>query len=178
MEGIKRTVKDWVPSIVLAIIVSFSINTYVAQGMKVISGSMEPTIAISDRLFIEKVEPLSHYSFGDIVVFHPPVPGEEDERYVKRLIGLPGDKIEVRKGVLYRNDEPVQEDYVKEAMHYEYGPVVVPEDHYFFLGDNRNNSKDSHLWRDVQGKPTPFVDKREIIGKVMFRYFPMPGLVE
>ncbi len=159
-----------------SIIVSFTFNTYVAQGMKVMSGSMEPTIAVNDRLFVEKVEPASQYAFGDIVVFYPPVPGQETEHYVKRLIGLPGDTIEVKNGTLYRNGAAVQEPYMKDKINYSYGPVTVPENQYFFLGDNRNDSLDSHLWKDKDGNPVPFVDKSRVIGKVMFRYYPLPAL--
>jgi signal peptidase I len=98
---------------------------------------------------------------GDIVVFTPPVAGDEHKRYVKRLIGLPGDTIEIKDGALYRNGTEINEPYLNERMDYTFGPVTVPADHYFFLGDNRNISNDAHLWA------TPFVAKDQLIGKVI-----------
>nr|WP_283942846.1 signal peptidase I [Paenibacillus konkukensis] len=162
----KRWIKEWVPTLAIAVIVSFTFNTYVAQGMKVPTGSMLPTIQLDDKILVEKMVKLTDFKFGDVVVFYPPLPDQADQRFVKRLIGLPGDTIEVKDGALYRNGEKVDEPYLKEKMNYTYGPITVPADQYFFLGDNRNDSLDSHLW------PTPFVDKSKLIGKVLFRYYP------
>jgi len=125
---------------------------------------MVPTINVGDRLLIEKwtLDGLQH---GDIVAFWAPIPNDE-ERYIKRLIGLPGDTIEVKDGDLFRNGEKVDEPYLKVRMAYTFGPVTVPEGKYLFLGDNRNVSFDSHMWS------TPFVDRDKLIGKAIFRYFP------
>ncbi|MCS7460758.1 signal peptidase I [Paenibacillus doosanensis] len=166
MHRMKRWIKEWVPTLAIAVIVSFTFNTYVAQGMKVPTGSMLPTIQLDDKILVEKMVKLTDFKFGDVVVFYPPLPDQADQRFVKRLIGLPGDTIEVKDGALYRNGEKVDEPYLKEKMNYTYGPITVPADQYFFLGDNRNDSLDSHLW------PTPFVDKSKLIGKVLFRYYP------
>jgi len=155
----KKTLKTYLPSIIIAVVVSLFIRTYVAEAMKVPTGSMIPTIEINDRLFVEKVMWMTKLEHGDIVVFHSPV---EPKKYVKRLIGLPGDVIEIKEGHLYRNQEQVNEPYIRDTMNYNYGPVTVPEDEYFFLGDNRNESYDSHLW------PVPFVKKDQVIGKVWF----------
>ncbi|MCZ8516335.1 signal peptidase I [Paenibacillus filicis] len=167
MIPIKRWVKEWVPSLAIAVIISFSVNTYIAQGMTIPSGSMLPTIQLNDKVLVEKLVHWTPFQFGDIVVFYPPLPGQENVRFIKRLIGLPGDTIEVKNGVLIRNGQQVDEPYVKEKMNYTFGPVTVPEGKYLFLGDNRNDSLDSHLW------PTPFVDKSQIIGKALFRYYPL-----
>nr|WP_275983620.1 signal peptidase I [Paenibacillus hamazuiensis] len=167
MLPIKKFLKEWVPSLLVAVVVSFTFNTYVAQGMRVPTGSMLPTIQLQDQIMVEKLVRFTDFQFGDIVVFYPPLPGHEEERYVKRLIGLPGDTIEIKDGSLYRNGEKVDEPYIREKMTYTFGPLKVPEDKYFFLGDNRNDSLDAHLW------PTPFVDKSKIIGKAMFRYYPL-----
>lgn len=158
----KKFLKQWVPSIVIGIILSLFIRTYVAEAMRVPTGSMIPTIEINDRLVVDKMLWKSSLDHGDIVVFYPPVPEDEHKRYVKRLIGLPGDTIEIKDGALYRNSEKIDEPYLQEAMTYTFGPVTVPADHYFFLGDNRNASYDAHLWS------TPFVDKDKLIGKVLF----------
>ncbi|MEK5493875.1 signal peptidase I [Paenibacillus sp. FSL R7-0297] len=158
----KKFLRQWVPSIAIGIILSLFIRTYVAEAMRVPTGSMIPTIEINDRLVVDKMLWNSSLKHGDIVVFYPPVAGDEHKRYVKRLIGLPGDEIEIKDGTLYRNNEAVDEPYLQEAMTYTFGPVTVPADHYFFLGDNRNVSFDAHLWS------TPFVDKDKLIGKVLF----------
>jgi signal peptidase I len=166
MKSILRFLKEWVPSIAVAVIVALVINTYVAQAMSVPTGSMLPTIQLKDELIVEKMKPLTNFGFGDIVVFWPPIPGNKD-RYVKRLIGLPGDTIEIKDGALYRNDKKVDEPYVKSPMTYTFQKVTVPAGNYLFLGDNRNDSYDSHLW------PTPFVPEKDVIGKAVFRLFPL-----
>lgn len=167
MNKIKAFIKDWVPSLAVAVAISFLFNTYVAQAVRVPTGSMLPTIQLEDRLLVEKVKALTDFHFSDIVVFMPPIPDNKD-RYVKRLIGLPGDTIEIKNGTLYRNGERVEEKYIQEKMNYSFPLVKVPEGHYFFLGDNRNESYDSHLWEQ-----TPFVAEQDIIGKAVFRYFPL-----
>ncbi|TXK85524.1 signal peptidase I [Paenibacillus sp. N3.4] len=166
MKSILKVIKDWVPSIAFAVIVALVINTYVAQAMTVPTGSMLPTIQLKDELIVEKMKPLTHFNFGDIVVFWPPLADNKD-RYVKRLIGLPGDTIEIKDGVLIRNGQKVDEPYVKSPMTYTFHQVTVPEGNYLFLGDNRNDSFDSHLW------PTPFVPEKDLIGKAVFRLFPL-----
>jgi signal peptidase I len=174
------------------LIAAVLINTNVAQAVKVPTGSMLPTIQLNDRLVIERAPLVNgHLNFGDIVVFYPPLSNNGNptvknsalltgicselnifsgcpEQYVKRLIGLPGDTIQIKDGALYRNELRVNEPYVKEKMNYTFGPVTVPQDHYLFLGDNRNSSFDSHLW-----PTTPFVEKKAIVGKVIFRMFPL-----
>lgn len=157
----KKFLKQWVPSIVIGVVLSLFIRTYVAEAMRVPTESMVPTIEVNDRLFVEKMLWLTTLKHGDIVVFTPPVQDELHKRYVKRLIGLPGDTLEIKEGSLIRNGETIDEPYLKEPMTYTFGPVTVPAEHYFFLGDNRNVSFDAHLW------PTPFVAKDKLIGKVI-----------
>jgi signal peptidase I len=164
----KKFLKEWVPSLLIALILAFAFKTYVAEAVKVPTGSMIPTIQLNDRFIIEKLVGMTKFQAGDVVVFYPPIPGKEDERFVKRLIGLPGDTIEIKEGTLFRNGQEVDEPYIKEPMRYNFGPVSIPENKYFFLGDNRNESLDAHT-RDWT---TPFVDKKDIIGKVMLRVYP------
>ncbi|WP_195576648.1 signal peptidase I [Paenibacillus sp. 1001270B_150601_E10] len=156
-----KTLKQWIPSMLIAVIITLCFRTYVAEAMKVPTGSMIPTIEINDHLFVEKLMWLTDIDYGDLVVFHPPVERDEKEKYVKRVVGLPGDIIEVKDQSLYRNHQKIDEPYLNEVMTYTYGPVEVPEGHYFVLGDNRNISNDSHLW------PSPFLAKDRIIGKVL-----------
>lgn len=158
----KKFLKQWVPSIAIGIILSLFIRTYVAEAMRVPTDSMVPTIEVNDRLVVDKMLWNSTLKHGDLVVFHPPVAEAAHKRYVKRLIGLPGDVIEIKDSTLYRNHEAVDEPYLREKMTYTFGPVTVPADHYFFLGDNRNVSYDGHLWS------TPFVAKDQLVGKVLF----------
>ncbi|TNJ62744.1 signal peptidase I [Paenibacillus hemerocallicola] len=166
MQRVKAVLKEWVPPLAIAIILSLLIQTYVAQAVKVPSGSMEPNININDRLVMEKMLKFTDFGHGDIVVFNHAAENKDEVRYVKRLIGLPGDTIEVKEGILYRNGEKVDEPYLKAKMNYSFERITVPDNKYFFLGDNRNNSYDAHLW------PNRYVDKSELVGKVLFRFYP------
>jgi signal peptidase I len=129
---------------------------------------MQPTLEINDRLIIDKVT----YRFddpkrGDIVVFSPPpILQEQDVRddLIKRIIGLPGDDVAVENGKVFVNGEVLDETYLKDGIDYEFGPVTVPPDQYLVLGDNRNNSFDSHAWG--------FVPSENIIGRALVRYWP------
>jgi signal peptidase I len=125
---------------------------------------MENTIMIGDKVFTLRTSYIfSDPKRGDIVVF--PLPDNEEVDYIKRIIGVGGDKIEIKEGVLYINDERMIEDYLLEPMRKEdFGPVVVPDGHYFMMGDNRNSSLDARSW-DNQ-----FVKKNKIKGKAIFKY--------
>ena len=151
-----------------AAILAFGIRTFVAEARYIPSASMEPTLEINDRLIIEKVS----YHFkkpqrGDVVVFQPTdflIRQNFKDAFIKRVIGLPGEKIEVKNRTVYVNDRPLEESYIAEAPDYDYGPVIVPEDRYLVLGDNRNNSYDSHQWG--------FVPRKNLIGKAVVRFWP------
>jgi len=162
-----KVLKEYLPSIVLAVIISLTVRTYVVEAVYIPSGSMIPTLEVNDYLLIEKVTEPQNYHYGDIVVFYPPDDRSHEEKFIKRLIGRSGDTIEIRDGVLYRNGHQVEEPYIKEEMNYDFGPVIVPEGKFFVLGDNRNNSYDSHRWK------TPFVDEGEVYGKAMLRVYPL-----
>lgn len=152
-----------------AVILAFGLRTFVAEARYIPSASMEPTLEINDRLIIEKIS----YRFqepqrGDVVVFKPTarlIEQNYKEAFIKRIIGLPGDKIEVKGGRVYVDDRPLQEKYIAEEPQYDYGPVTVPEDSYLVLGDNRNNSYDSHSWG--------FVPRQKLIGKAFVRFWPL-----
>lgn len=160
---IRKWIKDWIPSLIIAIILSFLLQNFVAQAVTIPSNSMVPTLNINDKLIINKMAKAKELEHGDIVVFFSPI---GDERYIKRLMGVGGDIVEVTGGYLYRNEEKIEEPYLAEPIDYEYGPVMVPESTYFFLGDHRNISYDSHMWAD------PFIEEEKIIGKAVFRYYP------
>jgi signal peptidase I len=158
----------------LSIILALGIRTFVAEARYIPSGSMEPTLEINDRLVVEKISyHLNPPQRGDIVVFWPPdslFPEEEQRKdaFIKRVIGLPGDTVEVRDGTVFINGMPLEEDYIKAEPDYTWGPETVPAESYLVLGDNRNSSFDSHAW-----EPDSFVPAENIIGKAVVRFWPI-----
>lgn len=128
---------------------------------RVPSASMEPTLLVSDYL-VTMNRP--HYSRGDVVVLNDPV--EKGAFLVKRIVAMGGDTVEVEGGACFVNNEYVSEPYIKEPPDYSFGPFQVPEDHILVLGDNRNNSEDSHQWAQ------PAQPVASIVGKVCFIYYP------
>ena len=144
------------------------------------SGSMIPTLQIQDRILIEKITPRlnkkfnKHLHLNTIVIFKPPKilkeAGYSDgSALIKRVVGLPGDKIEVSNGKLYRNEKEINEPWIKEPIQYEMEAINVPEASMWVLGDNRNNSLDSHIWG-----PLP---EQNIIGTALARYWPLKEIV-
>jgi len=129
------------------------------------SSSMEPDLTIGQRLVVSKIT----YRFnlpkrGDIVVFRPPS-NPNAIPYIKRVIGLPGDTVEIKDGKVYIDGAPLNEPYIKETPLYYMPPETVPADNYFVLGDNRNDSNDSHVWG--------MVPRENIIGKASFSIWPL-----
>jgi signal peptidase I len=178
----KSTLREYFESIVIAVILALFIRTFVVQAFKIPTGSMENNLLIGDHLLVNKFAlgpstsglerallPLGTISRGDVVVFKFP---EEPERdFIKRVIGLPGETLELRQKKIYINGRPLDEPYVhyltpaaadfseqtRSDVRERYGPVTVPDGQYFVMGDNRDNSQDSRYWgflrRDyVKGK--------------------------
>jgi signal peptidase I len=153
----------------LSAVLAFGIRTFVAEARYIPSSSMVPTLQINDRLIIDKVS----YHFenperGDIIVFNPTDELKRQnfkDAFIKRVIGLPGETVEVKNGKVFVNDEPLSENYIEDAPDYQWGPETVPEGQYLVLGDNRNNSYDSHLWG--------FVPHDRIIGRAVVRFWPL-----
>lgn len=166
IEGLK--------TISLSLVIAFGIRTFVAEARYIPSGSMEPTLQINDRLIVDKIS----YDFtspqrGDIIVFNPTNILKEqhfNEAFIKRVIGLPGDKVEVKNGRVYVNGFPLQEKYIEAKPEYQWGPVLVPPNSYLVLGDNRNNSYDSHYWG--------FVPRDKIVGRALLRFWPLNRIGE
>jgi len=166
-KGSKRSscvgfIIDTVETILLALVLFLAINALTAR-VRVENVSMQPTLEPGEFLVINRVAyKLGKPHLGDIIVFH--APDVIDEEYIKRVIGLPGDKVRITDGIVYINDQPLYEPYIAQMPNYT-GTWVVPEEEVFVLGDNRNNSSDSHLWGFV-----PFED---IVGKALLIYWPI-----
>ncbi len=155
----------------IALILALGIRAFVAEPRYIPSVSMVPTLEVGDRVVVEK---LSYHwrspNTGDIIVFDPPAALQQygytkDQAFIKRVVAREGEMVRIHKGQLYLNDEPLQEEYIAEPPDYEWGPQQVPNDSVFVMGDNRNNSNDSHVWG--------FLPKTNIIGRAVGRFWPV-----
>lgn len=166
---VMKEVLSWIKYIVSALVISLLLTKFVILNAYIPTGSMEKTIMTGDRVFASRL----HYLFteperGDIIVFK--FPDNESINYVKRVIGLPGETVEIKDGEVFIDGVKLEEPYLWEEMIAEEPQTYqVPEDSYFVMGDNRNNSSDSRRWFT-----TNYVHKSKILGKVAFRYFPRP----
>lgn len=171
---------EYVKMIIIVVIVVTIVNNVILINAKIPSESMEKTIMTGDRIFgfrlsyginldlfgnkiSKKVKDPERY---DIIIFH--YPDDEDQLFIKRLIGLPGETVEIKDGKVYidGSDTPLDDSFVPETPVGDFGPYEVPEDSYFMLGDNRQHSRDSRYWNNT------FVTFDEIVGKAVIRYFP------
>jgi signal peptidase I len=168
-----RTGVEWAAVIVLALLAAFLVKTFVLQTFFIPSASMEPTLDIGDRVFVNKLS----YDFhsvrrGDIVVFTLPKgesAGVGIEDLIKRVIGLPGDTIEGIDGRVYINGKPLREPYLPKGTVTTLLPrQVVPPGHYFLMGDNRTDSKDSRFFGAIPGNL--------IVGRAFVRVWPLSRL--
>ena len=186
----KSTLREYFESIVIAVILALFIRTFVVQAFKIPTGSMEENLLIGDHLLVNKfifgptatavgrkLLPVASVERGDVIVFK--YPEEPDRDFIKRVIGLPGETIEVREKKVYVNGAALDEPYAHyltpvstpSAYHEvtsfdvreRYGPVTVPADHYFVMGDNRDNSQDSRYWG--------FLPRDYIKGKALVIYW-------
>jgi signal peptidase I len=166
----KSTIREYFESIVIAVILALFVRTWVVQAFKIPTGSMENNLLIGDHLLVNKfvfgptgsalersVLPVRDVRRRDVIVFK--YPDEPERDFIKRVIGLPGETLELRAKKVYVNGQPLDEPYVhflepasnaQEVTSFDvrerYGPVRVPEGHYFVMGDNRDNSQDSRYW--------------------------------
>ncbi len=166
-----RSLRENLILIAIALVLAFFIRTFVAEPRYIPSDSMLPTLHTGDRLVVEKISyRFNSPKFGDIVVFQPPPELQrrgysEDQAFIKRVIGTPGDTIKIDDGKVYVNDNLLQENYIKEPSVKPFPLVKVPENQYFMMGDNRNDSNDSRYWG--------FLPKTNMIGKASFRFWPL-----
>ena len=187
----KSTVREYFESICVAVILALFVRTFVVQAFKIPTGSMENNLLIGDHLLVNKfvfaptlsslenkLLPIDPIHRGDILVFK--YPEEPDRDFIKRVIGLPGETLELRNKKVYINGTALEEPYVRFLypasdsrtgesdvtsfdVRENYGPVTVPPDHYFMMGDNRDNSQDSRYWG--------FMPRDYVKGKALFVYF-------
>jgi len=168
----KSVIRQYTEAFLVAILLALVIRTFVVQAFKIPSGSMLPTLQIGDHLLVNKfIYWFTDTQRGDIIVFK--FPQDEGRDFIKRVIALPGDKVEVRGKQVYVNDKPVQESY---AVHLDpsmqenphsprdnFSPVKVPAGQLFMMGDNRDYSMDSRFWG--------FLDIKKIKGKAFIIYW-------
>ena len=165
-SAVGAAVLELVKTVAGAAVLALLIMTFVARAFTVDGSSMVPTLHDGERLMVDKLT----YRFrapqrGEIVVFRYPL--NPREHYIKRIVGVPGDVVEVRDGRVYVNGTPLDEPYLDAPTLGYFAPVRVPPDHYFVLGDNRNNSEDS---RDPK---VGFVPRELIEGRAVWRYWPL-----
>ncbi len=155
----------WARDILFAVVLALVIIAFVYQPVKVEGTSMTPRLADQERIFINKfVYDLGAIQRGDVVVFHYPL--DPKKSFIKRVVGLPGETVEMRRGVVYVNGNPLREEYLPadEFDHESYPAVTLPAGFYFVLGDHRRSSNDSRAWGPVH--------RSFIYGKAVFAYWP------
>lgn len=170
----KREIISWIQIIVAAVAIALVLNNFVIANSRIPTGSMEKTIMAKSRVIGSRLSYIrSDPKRGDVVIFHFPDDPTGKMYYVKRVIGLPGETVNIVDGKVYidGSDTPLDEPYLAEPMEGSYGPYTVPEGCYFMLGDNRNNSQDARFWQNK------YVAKDKIIAKVLFSYYPKLGKI-
>lgn len=131
-------------------LLNFILRRTLAEAFVVPTDSMAPTIHPDDRIWVEKMGfRFTGIKRGDIIVFYPPDSAPHSVLWVKRVIGLPGETVEIKRGSVYINHEPLSEPYIVNKSDYDYSPITLSSHHCFVLGDNRNNSQDSHCWGEL-----------------------------
>lgn len=160
----KKIIKEWVIPVIISLLIVIFLNKFIFILVTVPTGSMESTIMPGDKLYVNKLFDINDAKRGDILVFKS---DELNIKLVKRLIGLPGETIEINEnGEVFINGEKLEEPYAIEskgkAQYFE-----IPEGSYFFLGDNRPRSIDARAWVN------PYIGEDKIIGKATFRFFPL-----
>lgn len=165
--SLKSEIISWIKVIAAAVVIALILDFFVIANAVVPTGSMENTVPTGSRIIGFRL----YYLFnepkrGDIVIFK--FPDDESTDYLKRIIGMPGDTVEVIDGDVYINNSetPLKEDYLCEEPYGDFGPYEVPEGCYFMMGDNRNVSVDSRFWDNT------FVEKKKLIAKAFIMYYP------
>ena len=163
-----REIFSYVLIVAISVVVAFTINRYVIINANIPTRSMVPTVNAGDKLFgFRMAYMFSEPQRGDVIIFtHKCYENSEEEALIKRVIGIPGDKVEIKDGTLYVNGDKVTEDYLAEEMLGSFGPYIVPANSYFVMGDNRNSSDDGRYWDNK------YVHMDEIQAKAVWKYNP------
>ena len=174
LNTIRETIKENFAIVLIGLVLAILIRVFIAEPRYIPSESMSPTLEIGDRLVVEKVS----YHFvrphtQDIVVFNPPpqlqiLGYDSHQAFIKRVIASEGETVMVDQGRVYVNGKPLPEDYILEPPQYQLAPIQVPAGYLFVMGDNRNNSNDSHIWG--------LLPENYVIGKAIFRFWPLQNL--
>lgn len=178
----KFVIREWLESILVAFILAMVIRTFIVQAFKIPTGSMRPTLIEGDLILVNKfiygaklpfsdlrLPALRQPRRGDVIVFIYPEDPKKD--FIKRLVGLPGETLEIKNGTIYINDKPLLNSSFSQRFYYNRGDlgsegqkIVVPKDSFFVLGDNSASSKDSRYWG--------FVPRKNLLGKSLVIYWP------
>ncbi len=179
----KSVLRDWIESIIIAFILAMVIRTFIVQAFKIPTGSMRMTLIEGDLILVNKfiygakvpftkirVPQVRQPKRGDVIVFI--YPEDRKKNFIKRLVGLPGETVEIKGGSIYINDKPATEPIFNQIYYYNKGEIgfegnkiTVPENSYFVLGDNSASSKDSRYWG--------FVPRDDLVGQAMVVYWPL-----
>ena len=158
----------WGFEIVVTLVLAAMVGIMLFQTVTMQESSMEPTIAVGDRFFINRVVyKFSSPKRGDLIVFRTNA-SDDAALHIRRVIGLPGETVEIKDGKVYidGSETALDDSFIPEKMQGSFGPYTVPDNCYFMLGDNRNDSKDSRFWKNT------FVRFDQIVGKAVVRYYP------
>jgi signal peptidase I len=174
----KGFIRETIETIVIALILALIIRAFIIQVFYIPSGSMEPTLGISDRIVVNKfIYRFREPRRNEIIVFKYPLdtPGQKGKDFIKRIIGLPGETLEVKEGKVYVNGSILIENHSmnSDQDHSNFGPIKIVAGNYFMMGDNRPNSADSRYWRDSEGKWAGLLPKNKILGLTIVRIWPL-----
>jgi signal peptidase I len=159
----KSALRELVETVLLTLLIYALVRSFLFENYRVVGRSMIPTLEDDQYLAVNKLDYRLHEpQRGDIIVFRDP--SSDERKLIKRVIGLSGELIEIREGQVYINSQPLDEPYIEAPPRYFYPPTQVPEGQYFVMGDNRNNSSDSHNWGTLP--------RDMIVGKAWVSYWP------
>ncbi len=179
----KKVAREWIESIIIAFVMAMVIRAFVVQAFKIPTGSMRPTLLEGDIILVNKfiygakipftdwqLPKIRDPKIGDVIVFIYPIDPKKD--FIKRLIALPGETVEIKNGTVYINDKPLVDALFNQRYYYNRGDfgqegkkIIVPRDSFFVMGDNSASSQDSRYWG--------FVPRKNVLGQALIVYWPL-----
>jgi len=166
-KEVREFLKETISVIIIAFVLAMILRNYVIEGREIPTGSMLQTVQLHDRVWVNRfIYRFKEPQRGDVVMFQPPATINSSTPYLKRVIGLPGETVEMKNQKVYINGRALVEPYVTDPLDYTFGPVVVPANSLLVLGDNRNNSYDSHEWN-------AWLTEDRLMGKALAIYWPL-----